>query len=251
MLEGKDFSGTPSDTLAILLNKAAVQTMGLKNPVGVQMRNGRKFTVIGVTDNVVMGSPFTPVEPLMIYYNPDASNSISIRLNQESQLQKSLGMIETVFKKYNPSVPFEYQFVDDEFGKKFATEELISKITNIFAGLAIFICCLGLAGLVSFTVEKRIREIGIRKVLGASVSQVLLLVSREFVKLVGIAFFLAIPVAWWFMHNWLDRYEYHTTISIWLFGVVGIIMMMLTLFVIVINAFKAAVTNPARSLRTE
>jgi putative ABC transport system permease protein len=251
MLEGKDFSGTPSDTLAILLNKAAVQTMGLKNAVGVQMRNGRKFTVIGVTDNVVMGSPFTPVEPLMIYYNPDASNSISIRLNREAQLQKSLGVIETVFKKYNPSVPFEYKFVDEEFGKKFATEELISRITNIFAGLAIFICCLGLAGLVSFTVEKRIREIGIRKVLGASVSQVLLLVSREFVKLVAISFFLAIPIAWWFMHNWLDRYEYHTTISIWLFAAVGVIMMLLTLFVIVINAFKAAISNPVQSLRTE
>jgi len=251
MLEGNDFSGVPSDTLAVLLNKAAVQTLGWENPIGRQMRNVRTHTVIGVIDNVVMGSPFAPVEPLMIYYNPEETYSISIRLKQESQLQKSLGVIETVFRKYNPSVPFEYQFVDEEFGKKFATEELISKITNIFAALAIFICCLGLAGLVSFTVEKRIREIGIRKVLGASVSQVLLLVSREFVKLVLIAFFLAIPVAWWFMHNWLDRYEYHTSISIWLFGAVGIIMMLLTLFVIVINAFKAAVTNPARSLRTE
>jgi len=252
MEEGKDFSGTPSDTLAVLLNKAAVQTLGWKNPIGMQMRNGRRtYTVIGVTDNVVMGSPFTPVEPLMIYYNPGEANSISIRLNRGSQLQKSMGVIESVFKKYNPSVPFEYQFVDEEFGKKFAAEELISKITNIFAALAIFICCLGLAGLVSFTVEKRVREIGIRKVLGASVSQVLLLVSREFVKLVAIAFFLAIPVAWLFMHNWLDRYEYHTSISIWLFGAVGILMLLLTLFVIVINALKAAVRNPVKSLRTE
>lgn len=251
MISGTDFKGSPSDTIGVLLNKAAVQVMGLKDPLGMQLRLGRTYTVIGVTDNVVMGSPFTPVDPMMVYFNPGASNYVSIRLNKEADLKRSLNSIETIFKKHNPSVPFEYQFVDQEFGKKFATEELISKLTNIFACLAIFICCLGLAGLVSFTVEKRIREIGIRKVLGATVAQVLLLVSKEFVKLVLIAFLLATPIAWWFMNNWLDKYEYHTAISFWLFAVVGIIMLLITLFVITINAFKAAVSNPVKSLRTE
>ena len=253
ILEGNDFSGVPSDSSAALLNKAAVEAMGVKNPVGMQMsyQNGPTYTIIGITDNVVMGSPFTPVDPMMVFFDPNNCNSISIRLNQSALPQKALQAIETVFKKYNPAVPFEYQFVDEEFGKKFATENLISKLTNIFACLAIFICCLGLAGLVSFTVEKRIREIGIRKVLGASVPQVLLLVSKEFVKLVLIAFLLATPVAWWFMNDWLARYEYHTGISFWVFGIVGILMLLITLFVIVINAFKAAVTNPVNSLRTE
>jgi putative ABC transport system permease protein len=251
VISGTDFKGSPSDTIGVLLNKAAVQVMGLKDPLGMQLRLGRTYTVIGVTDNVVMGSPFTPVDPMMVYFNPGASNFVSIRLNKDAELKRSLSSIETIFKKHNPSVPFEYQFVDEEFGKKFATEELIGKLTNIFAFLAIFICCLGLAGLVSFTVEKRIREIGIRKVLGATVAQVLLLVSKEFVKLVLIAFILATPVAWWFMNNWLNKYDYHTLISFWLFGAVGIVMLMITLFVITINAFKAAVSNPVKSLRTE
>jgi len=252
MLQGKDFSGMPSDSAAMLLNKAAIEATGLKDPVGKQLRYGnRAYTIIGITDNVVMGSPFNPVDPMMVYFDPGNSNTISIRLKPATSPQKALQSIEAVFKKNNPAVPYEYRFVDEEFGKKFATEELISKLTNIFACLAIFICCLGLAGLVSFTVEKRIREIGIRKVLGASVAQVLLLVSKEFVKLVFIAFLIATPIAWWFMNNWLDKYDYHTGISIWLFGIVGIIMLLITLFVIVINAFKAAIMNPVKSLRTE
>jgi hypothetical protein len=196
ILEGKDFSGTPSDTSSMLINKAAVEAMGLKNPVGRQLRYGpNASTIIGVTDNVVMGSPFTPVEPMMIYYAPNQANSISIRLKQSVSPKKALASIENIFKSYNPSVPFEYQFVDHEFEKKFIAEELISKLTNIFAGLAIFICCIGLAGLASFTIEKRIREIGIRKVLGATVQQLLILISKEFLKLVLIAFVIAVPLA--------------------------------------------------------
>src|SRR5438105_11792790 len=157
ILRGRDFSGLPSDSTAMLLNKAAVDAMGLKNPVGMQMRNGKySHAVIGVTDNVIMESPFKPVDPMMIYFDPNGANSIGIRLNNSVRPQKALNSIETVFKKYNPAYPFEYQFVDKEFGKKFLTEELISKITNIFAGLAIFICCIGLAGFASFTIENRI-----------------------------------------------------------------------------------------------
>jgi len=235
-----------------LLNKAAIDAMGLKNPLGMQMRyGGRKYNVLGITDNVIMESPFKPVDPMMVFFGPESSNSISLRLNKQVQLQTALPSIEMIFKKYNPSVPYEYQFVDQEFGKKFIAEELISKLANIFAGLAIFICCIGLAGLASFTIEKRIREIGIRKVLGASVSQVLLLISKDFLRLVLIAFCIAVPLAWWGMHSWLQNYIYHITISIWLFIAVGLIVLLLTLIVVSLNTIRAAVANPVKSLRTE
>jgi ABC-type antimicrobial peptide transport system permease subunit len=235
----------------MLLNKAAVEAMGLKNPIGMQLRYQRAFTVIGVTDNVVMGSPFEPVDPMMVFFDPNGANSISIRLGKNVQPQRALASIENIFKKYNPAYPFEYQFVDQEFGKKFLTENLISKVTNIFAGLAIFICCIGLAGLASFTIEKRIREIGIRKVLGATVQQLLLLISKEFLKLVLVAFIIAVPITWWFMNNWLDKYTYHIHISIWLFAAVGIVIMLLTLAVVSLNTMRAAIANPVKSLRTE
>ncbi len=251
ILKGKDFSGTPVDSSSILLNKAAVEAMGLKNPIGMKMHYGKDFTVIGVTDNIIMESPFKPVDPMMIYYDPNNSSAISLRLDNGVQPQKVISSIESIFKKYNPAYPFEYQFVDKEFEKKFLTEDLISKLSNIFAALAIFICCIGLAGLASFTIEKRIREIGIRKVLGASVQQLLLLISKEFLKLVLIAFVIAVPLTWWFMHNWLQKYEYRVNISIWMFGIVGTVILLLTLIVVSANTMRAALRNPVKSLRTE
>lgn len=251
MLQGTDFSGTPVDTSSMLLNKAAVAAMGLKNPVGMKMHYGKEFTVIGVTDNVIMESPFKPVDPMMVYYDPGNSDWISVRLNNGIQPQKALGAIETILKKYNPAYPFEYQFVDKEFEKKFLSEDLISKLSNIFAGLAIFICCIGLAGLASFTIEKRIREIGIRKVLGATVQQLLMLISKEFLALVLIAFVIAVPLTWWLMYDWLQKYEYRVAISVWMFGMVGLIILLLTLVVVSLNTMSAAIRNPVKSLRSE
>lgn len=251
MLQGTDFTGMPSDSSAVILNKAAVDAMGLKNPLGTQLRTNRTYTVIGVMDNVIMESPFKQVDPLMVYYDVNSANYINLRLNNQAALPKALSAVENIFKKYNPQVPFEYQFADKEFGKKFITENLISRLTNIFAGLAIFICCIGLAGLVSFTVEKRFREIGVRKVLGASVQQVLLLISREFLKLVIIAFVVAVPAAWWLMSNWLSKYDFHIEVTIWVFLATGIIALLLTLLVVTLNTAKAALSNPVKSLRTE
>jgi len=255
MLQGHDFTGTASDSSAMLLNKAAVDVMGLKNPIGMQMirhgRTTRKYTVIGVTDNVVAESPYQPVNPMMIYYNPFWSGTISLRVSDGVLPQKALSAAEKIFKTYNASNPFEYKLVDQEFGKKFFTEELISKITNLFAGLAIFICCIGLAGLASFTIEKRIREIGIRKVLGASIRQLLMLISQEFLKLVLIAFLIATPLTWWLMHNWLQNYQYRIGINPWIFGVVGILILLLTLIVVSLNTVRAAMRNPTKSLRSE
>jgi ABC-type antimicrobial peptide transport system permease subunit len=251
MAEGSDFTGMPSDSSAMILNKAAVAAMQLKNPVGTQLTYRKTYTVIGVTENVVQESPFRPVEPMMIMYNGDNGNYVNVRLKNGVKPQDALQKMEVLFKKFNPAFPFEYQFVDKEFNRKFLTEELISKLTTIFAGLAIFICCIGLAGLASFTIEKRIREIGIRKVLGASVESLLMLVSKEFLKLVLLAFVIAVPIAWWFMNNWLQNYDYRVTISFWIFGIVGGIIMMLTLVVVILNTLKAALNNPVKSLRTE
>lgn len=253
MIDGRDFSAASvADSSGMLLNAAAVKAMGLKNPVGRQLTYaGNKYTVTGVTADVVMSSPFKPVEPMLVLLKPYHSNFISVRLNSNVSPQAALKALEPIFKKYNPAFPFEYQFADQEFGKKFAAEELISKLTNIFAGLAIFICSLGLAGLASFTIEKRIREIGVRKVLGASVQQLLMLISKEFLKLVLIAFVIAVPLTLWLMNHWLDKYEYRVSVSIWLFAIVGFLILLLTLIVVSANTIKVAVRNPVKSLRTE
>lgn len=252
LLEGHDFTGTPADSGTMLLNKAAIDAMHLTNPLGQVLRYGpRKYTVIGVTENIVMESPYMPVDPLMTYYEPGNTTTITLRLSQGVMPQKALAAIEPLFKRYDPSYIFSYSFVDQEFGKKFITEELISKITDIFAGLAIFICCIGLAGLASFTIEKRIREIGIRKVLGATVGQLLALISREFLKLVGLAFVIAVPLTWWFMNSWLEKYTFRIRISGWLFLIVGGLILLLTLVVVSLNTMRAALRNPVKSLRTE
>jgi ABC-type antimicrobial peptide transport system permease subunit len=251
MLQGHDFTGTPADSSSMMLNKAAVDAMKLKNPVGMQMRYGRTYTIIGVTDNVIMTSPFEPAYPMLMVYDGNNSSMNTMRIKSGVPAQKAIALLETIFKKYNPSVPFEYKFVDQEFQKKFLTEELIGKLTNIFSALAIFICCLGLAGLASFTIEKRFREIGVRKVLGASVQQLLILISKEFLKLVVIAFAIAAPLTWWLMNNWLENYKYRININLWLFVVVGIAMFVLTLIVVGLNTIKAATSNPVKSLRTE
>ena len=252
IIEGKDFSGVPADSANMLINEAAVKAMQLKNPIGMQLRYGSyKFNVIGVTSDVVMGSPYQAVDPMLVHFSRNNINSINIRLAASAKPQQALKAIEGVFKKYNPAYPFDYKFVDEEFNKKFLTEDLISRVTNIFAGLAIFICCIGLAGLASFTIEKRVREIGIRKVLGATLQQLLMLISKDFLKLVLIAFVIATPLAWWFMNNWLEKYPYRINISIWLFIAVGLLILLLALVVVSLNTMKAAVTKPVKSLRTE
>ncbi|MGN6248081.1 MAG: ABC transporter permease, partial [Ginsengibacter sp.] len=254
ILQGKDFSGSPADSGYVLMNKAAIEAMRVKDPVGMKIRygmNAKEFTILGITDNVIQESPFKPVEPMLIMFNPDNSSIISLRLNDGVQPQKALSSIEKIFRKYNPGYAFDFSFVDKEFEKKFINEELVTELSSLFAALAIFICCIGLAGLAAFTIEKRIREIGIRKVLGASIQQILLLISKEFLRLVLIAFAIAIPLTWWIMHNWLQNYQYRVSISIWMFAIVGAVILLLTLAVVSANTLTAAMRNPVKSLRTE
>jgi ABC-type antimicrobial peptide transport system permease subunit len=252
LLLGRDFENTPGDSTVMLLNKAAVDVMQLKDPIGTEMRYGPStYTVVGVTDNVVMASPYAPVMPMMIMLEKERGTFFQIRLKEGITPQAALPKLEGIFKKYNPDYPFDYSFVDQQFASKFVTEELIGRLTNIFAGLAIFICCLGLSGLTSFTIEKRWKEIGIRKVLGASVQQILYLISKEFMSLVLVAVLISIPVTWWLLYNWLQHYEYRVAISPWLFAGSCAGVLVLTLVVVWLKALTAAVSNPVKSLRSE
>jgi putative ABC transport system permease protein len=252
MIQGRDFMNTPGDSSAMLLNKEAVSIMQLKDPIGMEMQYGnRKYTVVGITDNIVMTSPYAPVKPMMVLLDRKGSAFFLVRLKDGVQPQQALSHIETIFKKYNPQYPFDFSFVDQQFIQKFVTEDLIGKLTNLFAGLAIFICCLGLSGLTAFTIEKRFKEIGIRKVLGASIRQLLFLISKEFLYLVLLAALISIPVTWWLLHNWLESYEYRVTISIWLFAWSCAGVLLLTMVIVWLNSLRAALANPVNSLRSE
>lgn len=251
IVSGQDFSGSLADSAYVLLNQAAVDQMGVEDPLGMPLQYQGDYTVLGVTENVVQGSPFHPVEPMMIFYRPTNSRYITLRLKSGVPPQQAISSIRPIFAQYNPSVAFDFKFVDEEFDKKFATEELIRKLSNLFAALAIFICCLGLAGLAAFTIERRIKEIGMRKILGATIQQLLLLISKDFLKLVAIAFIIAVPLCWWSMSQWLDNYAFRIEISFWLFCLVGIAILALALLVVWLNTLKVALNNPMKNLHSE
>ncbi|HEY6900325.1 MAG TPA: ABC transporter permease [Puia sp.] len=255
--EGRDFSEDfHSDSASIILNEASVKYMGLKNPVGTIIRRGRgdnirKYTVIGVVKDVLMTSPYHNVTQGLYFMDYNNVNWILLRLNPNQGASQSIAKIETVFKKLIPSAPFEYKFADKEFSAKFAAEERIGKLSTFFAALAIFISCLGLFGLASFVAEQRTKEVGIRKVLGATVTNLWGLLSKDFVILVGISCLISAPIAWLFMHSWLQKYSYRTPITGWAFAVTGFGALLITLFTVSIQAIKAALANPVKSLRSE
>jgi putative ABC transport system permease protein len=253
LLMGREFSEDfKSDTSAILINKAALDLMGLKDPIGTQLDLwGKKKTLIGVLDNALMGSPYTPVGPMFAILEPGWINAVSVRLDKTADLKSSLGKVENVFKKYNPAYPFQYEFADVEFAKKFSTIDMTSRLAQLFASLAIVITGLGLFGLAAFTAEQRTKEIGIRKVLGASVSGLVGLMSMDFSKLVIIAFFVSAPIAWWLLDSFLQRYTYRIDVPWWVFPVTGLISLLFALLIVSTQALKAAHSNPVKSLRNE
>ena len=197
-----------------------------------------------------MESPFSAVDPLMVFFR-DQYNYINIRLQDQVNPQEALKEIEAIFAEYVPEYPFEYDFVDQAYSEKLGSVELISKLINIFAMLAIFICCLGMAGMASFMIEKRSKEMAVRKVLGASLNQLLLLISQEFLWLVAIGFLLAVPFTYWLVNRWLLQYEYHISISPWILLFVGIGVFTLTILVVGSNTLRAACSNPINALRSE
>jgi putative ABC transport system permease protein len=251
--EGRDFSKTYlSDSMAVVINESAVHFMGLKNPVGAAIKYyGNQFRIIGVSRDMVTESPYGQVRPTIYFLSKGPSSVVLLKINPKISTGEALGKIEKVFKTYNPAQPFEYQFVDLEYAKKFGNEERIGKLASSFACLAIFISCLGLFGMASFAAEQRIKEIGMRKVLGASVFNLWRLMSKEFVFLVIISLLIATPAAYYIMYNWLKNYEYHSNMAWWIFAYTGVGAMTITLLTVSYQSIKAALANPVKSLRTE
>ena len=252
-IAGRPFSRAfKTDSSGVILNEAALSVIGYKNPIGKTIKLGDEvLTITGVIKNVLMKDPFRPVAPEAILFNPNNVNTVLIRLKDHADLRKSLATIKPIIEKYNPSLPFEYNFVDEDFAKKFATENQVAKLAGIFAGLAIFISCLGLFGLAMFMAERRSKEISIRKVLGASVANLWLLLSKEFVWLVSIACIIASPLAFWLMHGWLQNYEYRIAIHWWVFITAGLLAIIVALITVSAQAIKAALANPAKRLKAE
>ena len=252
-IDGRDFSkAIASDSFGYVINEAAAKYMGLQNPVGELLRkDGKDYKIIGVIKDVIAESPYKPVRPTLTTIVQWPGSILSIKLSPRLGINEALAKIETVFKKNVPGAPFDYKFVDEEYGKKFATELRIGKLSGLFAFLAIFISCLGLFALASFVAEQRKKEIGIRKVLGASGINLWNMLSKDFVILVVISCLIAIPVAYYFLYSWLQNYEYRTEISWWIFAVAAIGAVVITLLTVSFQAIKAAITNPVKSLRTE
>jgi predicted permease len=257
--EGRDFNeNAEADVNNIIINKSLARLMGTGSQVGnvISTTNNGKpgdgMNVIGVVDDFVFGNVYSgEVAPMFMTCNPTTYNYMTLRFKDGSDLQKSISAVETIMKSANPDYPFEYKFLDDEFDKLFKTESLIEKISNVFATLSIFISCLGLFGLAAYTAAQRTKEIGIRKVLGASSANLMQLLTKDFILLVSIACLLAFPLTWWMMNNWLQSYEYRTPIHWWVFALAGGGALMLTFLTVSFQTIKATRVNPTVSLRSE
>ena len=259
-IAGRDFSRAfASDSAGVVINEAAAKYMAIQDPVGETVtwkwrdKQPVPYTILGIIKDMVMESPYEPVEPTLFFVKPlnGGVSCINIRVDPDIAMNVALPKIEAVFKKIIPSVPFDYQFVDDDYALKFAAEERIGKLAGFFTILAVFISCLGLFGLASFVAEQRTKEVGIRKVLGASAFSVWRLLSNEFAVLVSISLLIAIPIAYYFMHTWLQDYQYRASLSWWIFAIAAAAALLITLFTVSFQAIKAAFANPVKSLRTE
>jgi hypothetical protein len=252
ILEGRDFSEDfISDSTAIIVNKAALDVMQLEDPIGIELDLGnRKGTLIGIVDNVLMESPYHDVRPLFMIMG-ELDGVMSIRLSQSDDLQASLKTVEKVFNKYNAAYPFEYTFADVEFQEKFSTINMTSKLASLFATLTIFITGLGLFGLAAYTTEQRTKEMCIRKIMGATVLSIITLISKDFSRLVVLAFLISAPIAWWLLDLYLERYPVRVDIQFWVFLLTGIFVLAFALSIVMTQALRAAYSNPADSLRNE
>ena len=252
--EGRDFSKDFStDSLSMILNEAAVQQIGMKKDiVGENIQyDGKNYRVVGVVKDMIQESPYKPVTPMVYVANHTWIDIVTVAIKSGVPVKEALTKIEKAFKKYNPDLPFIYTFNDEEYAKKFADEQRIGKLATFFTLLAVFISCLGLFGLASFVAEQRKKEIGVRKVLGASTYNLWQMLSTEFALLVIISCFIAIPLAWYYSHNWLMQYDYRTSISAWVFVASGVGALAITVLTVSFQAIRAALANPVKSLRTD
>lgn len=252
MKDGRDFSSDfPADSGSVILNETGANITGLKNPVGEIIKfNGKNYTIVGIAKDMLTQSPYEPMAP-SVFFCEGWMGVITIRIKPTIAVGEALAKIAPVFKKYSPGNPFEYKFIDEEYAKKYSNEVRIGNLASFFAILAIFISCLGLFGLASFVAEQRNKEIGVRKVLGATVFNLWKMQSKEFVGLVVIACLISIPIAWHFLNQWLQNYNYRVEISWWIFAIAISGAVIITLLTISYQAIKAAMANPVQSLRTE
>ena len=251
--QGRDFSrDRVTDSSAVILNEAAVKYMNVKDPVGMEITWGTpKYQVVGVVEDMVVESPYKPIRPTVYFMSNANTEWYFLKLNPNKNTSEAMAAVEAAFKKYVPSAPFNYTFADETYAKKFATEERVGKLAYVFASLAIFISCLGLFGLASFIAEQRTKEIGIRKVLGASVTHLWIRLSADFVWLVVIACAVAVPIAYYYLQGWLQEYEYRTEISWWIVAITMGGALGITLLTVSYQAIRAAIANPVKSLRSE
>lgn len=259
ILEGRNFSrDMPSDSTAVLINRTAQHYLGLEHPIGMLLRDNDPenpkppLKIIGVVEDMVAQSPYRPVKQAVYqFYGGGAPAYYLLRLNPKQSAQKDLATLEDVFKAHFPDIPFQYAFVDQEYGAKFAAEERIGQLSSIFTVLAIVISCLGLFGLTSFVAEQRTKEIGVRKVLGATILNIWHMLSKDFLALVAISCAVAMPIAYFIMRAWLQEFPYRIALSWWIFGLAILGAFLVTLVTVSFQAIRAARTNPVKSLRTE
>jgi len=253
-VKGRDFDlkKFSTDSLGMIINESALKVMKFKDPIGKIVKdNGKEWHIVGVIKDFILTNPYEPTRPMLIAGGKAWFSTILIKFNANNSTEKNLKLAENIFHKYNPEYPFEYKFVDEEFARKFEDEKRTGTLAGLFAGLTIFISCLGLFGLAIYMAESRIKEIGVRKVLGASVTGLATLLSKDFLKLVLISFLLASPVAWWAMHSWLKDYSYRVSIQWWVFALAGLVSVLIALATVSYQAIRAALANPVKSLRTE
>lgn len=256
LLQGRDIDiyQHPTDSLAMLLNETAVKQMGFTNPVGETIRNpfeNRTWHVVGVVKDYIAGSPYARVPPTVIMGPGADFGTMHIRFNPAHTTADNLTGTARIFKQYNPAYPFDYQFVDEQYGRKFENEQRVKTMAGLFAGLAIFISCLGLFGLSAYVAESRVKEIGVRKVLGASVIGIARLLSIDFIRLVLISIVIASPIAWYAMNRWLADYTYRISIGWGTFIIAGLLAVVIAMLTVSFQAVKAATANPVKNLRSE
>ena len=254
LTQGRDFNlkKYPTDSTGIILNESAVKMMGFTSPLGQIIRaQDLNWHVVGVIKDFIENDPYQPICPMVIEGAKNHFNLAHIKFNRGNAMAQNLALAEKIFKKYNPLYPFEYHFIDEEYARKFEKEKLEGDLSTIFTLLIMFISSLGLFGLSAFMAESRIKEIGVRKVLGASVASIINLLNLDFIKLVLIAILIAIPISWWSMNQWLAGYSYRTDLSWWVFVLAGLSAVFIAIATVSFQAIKAALANPVRSLRNE
>lgn len=254
LIEGRDIDiyNYASDSLSALINEKAAEIMGFEDPIGQVIQDDNyQFTVVGVVKDFIMDSPFEDVKPIVVIGPERNLNFIHIRFREGQDLSNAIAKAESVFAKFNPESPFEYSFVDKEHEKKFQTQLRTAKLTTLFTGLAIVISCMGLFGLATYIAERRKKEISVRKVLGATVSGLVILISKDFTRLVLISVFLGVPVTWYFMSDWLNTFAYRTNLKWSVFIWTGGLTLLIALLTVSSQAIKASLINPSETLKGE